>query len=131
MDQLDQSASRITAAEQLVVCPNCGNQQAMSGVDSRCDRCGMLLNPAGSGKEGIVGGPIPGRADPAQVPPPMASGGIGGVNDGTQVTRHTTSPVPGKPAAPITSDPAGSSTLEGQALDTPASGAHAERGGSG
>ena len=124
-------SSPITADRQFVVCPNCGNEQALSGADARCDRCGTLLNPAGSGKDVIPGTALPGQADPVHVPPPMASGGLGGTSDGTQVTHHVASPVPGKPVVPTAEDPAGGSTLEGQALDTPASTGHAERGGSG
>ncbi|MDP9359592.1 MAG: hypothetical protein M3R02_30750 [Chloroflexota bacterium] len=75
--------------------------------------------------------PLAGQAEPADVPAPMASGGIGGVNDGTQVNHHSPTPVPGKPMAPIATDPAGNDTLEGQAMDPPAGSAHAERGGSG
>lgn len=128
---MDPMTAPIGGDAQMVVCPSCGNRQAMSGVDARCDRCGTLLDPAGSGKEGITGGPIPGRADPAQVPPPMVSGGIGGTNDGTQVTHHVSSAVPGKPMAPIADDPAGHSTEEGQAMPTPSSAARSVRGGSG
>ena len=127
---MERMTAPIGGAEQMVVCPNCGNRQAMSGVDTRCDACGTLLDPTGSGKEGIVGGPIPGRADPMNVPPPMAAGGIGGTNDGTQVTRHVPTAVPGKPMAPIADDPAGNSTEEAQAMDAPASGGTAKRGGS-
>ncbi len=74
---------------------------------------------------------LAGQAQPSDVPAPMVSGGIGGVNDGTQVTHRSPTPVPGKPMAPIATDPAGNDTLEGQAMDPPAGSAHAERGGSG
>ena len=78
-------------------------------------------------------GGLPAQADPSAVNPPMVGGGLGDVNDGTQVPLQTSTAVPGKPMAPstATTDPAGGSTLEGQAMDTPASGAHSERGGSG
>ncbi len=128
---MDRMNAPLGGAEQRVVCPNCGNDQAMSGIDSRCDRCGTLLNPAGSGKAGMSNAEIPGQADPVNVPPAEAAGGIGGVSDGTQVSHHVTSAVPGKPMAPIADGPAGGSTMEGQAMNTPASGAHGERGGSG
>ena len=129
---MDRMNAPIGGAEQMVACPNCGNRQAFSGIDSRCDRCGTLVNPAGSGQEGIpASASFPGQADPIQVPPAMARGGIGGVTDGTQVSHRVTSAVPGKPMAPIADDPAGGSSLEGQAMDTPVSAPHSERGGSG
>lgn len=90
-----------------------------------------LLPATASGKQEIVNPAPVGVADPTQVPAAMVAGGIGGVSDGTQVTHHVSSAVPGKPMAPIADDPAGSSTDEAQAMNTPASGAHAERGGSG
>ena len=98
----------IGGAEQMIVCPNCGNRQVMAGVDSRCDRCGTLLDSTSSGTE--AHSPIAttlAPSDPARVPPPMASGGLGGVNDGTQVSRHSPTAVPGKPMAPIEADRAG------------------------
>ncbi len=128
---MERMTAPIGGAEQMVVCPNCGNRQVMSGVDTRCDGCGTLLDPTGSSKQEIVGGRMAGQADPVQVPPTMAAGGIGGVTDGTQVTHHVPTAVPGKPMAPIADDPAGGSTMEGQAMDTPASTAHSDRGGSG
>ena len=128
---MDPMTSPIADTDRTLTCPNCGNQQAISGVGARCEQCGYQFDPSGSSKEGIVGTAMPGQGSPFDVPPAMASGGIGGVNDGTQVTHHVSTPVPGKPMAPIADDPAGGSTLEGQALDPPASGAHAERGGSG
>jgi len=128
---VDRMNAPIGGAERTVVCPNCGNRVAASGIEQRCDRCGYQLDPAASADEGIVGGAIPGEAYPTDVAPPPASGGVGGVTDGTQVVHRATSAVPGKPMAPIAADPAGGSTLEGQAMDTPASSAHAERGGSG
>lgn len=128
---MDPMSAPIADTSYTYACPNCGNEQVVSGIDARCDRCGQLMNVAGGDRQGIVGTPIPGQADPVQVPPPMVAGGIGGVNDGTQVTHHVSSTVPGKPMAPIAGDPAGGSTLEGQAMDTPIAGANAERGGSG
>ena len=89
-------------------------------------------NAAWSGErpvDNLVGLQGVGTADPASVPAPEVAGGIGGTNDGTQVSHHVSTAVPGKPMAPIASDPAGSSTDEGQALDPPAAGPHAERGG--
>lgn len=82
-----------------------------------------------TGTEGLVGIQGVGPADPASVPPPEVSGGLGGTNDGTQVAHHSSTAVPGKPMAPITNDPAGGSTDEAQAMDTPVSSPHAERGG--
>lgn len=129
MDRKDATATPLGGAEQMVVCPNCGNRQAMSGIESRCDRCGTLLNPVGSDNEGIINPDVVGVADPVTVSSPMVTGEFGGVSDGTQVTHHASSAVPGKPMAPIASDPVGSSTLEGQAMDAPASAPHSERGG--
>jgi ribosomal protein S27E len=128
---MDPMTAPIGGDAQMVVCPNCGNRQAMSGVDARCDRCGTLLDPAGSGKQGLVNPRPVGVADPTQVPPATVAGGIGGTNDGTQVTHHVSTAVPGKPMAPIADDPAGHSTEEGQAMPTPSSAARAGRGGSG
>ena len=128
---MDRMTTPIGGDAQTLVCPNCGNRQAMSAVDARCDRCGTLLPAAGSGKQEIVNPAPVGVADPTQVPAAMVAGGIGGTGDGTQVTHHVPSAVPGKPMAPIADDPAGSSTDEAQAMNTPAAGAHAERGGSG
>ncbi len=127
---MDRMTAPLGGAEQMVVCPNCGNRQAMSGVESRCDACGTLLDPSGGSKQEIVAGQGIGQADPVQVPPPMVAGGIGGVTDGTQVTHHVPTAVPGKPMAPIADDPAGGSTEEAQARDAPASGGTAKRGGS-
>jgi len=93
------------------------------------DLGGVMDEVAVEDETGDVGAPGVGSSDPDSVPPPMASGGLGGVNDGTQVTRHPATPVPGKPMAPIADDPAGNSTEEGQAMDTPVSSPHAERGG--
>ena len=127
---MERMTAPIGGAEQMVVCPNCGNRQAMSGVDTRCDACGTLIDPSGSSKQEIVVGQGVGQADPVQVPPPMAAGGIGGTNDGTQVTHQVPTAVPGKPMAPVADDPAGNSTEEAQAMDAPASGGTAKRGGS-
>ena len=121
----------LDAARQRVVCPNCGAEQLLRGLDARCESCGHLLENVNAGPRQQATAAMPGQADPLTVPAPMASGGIGGDSDGTQVTHRATSAVPGKPMAPIAEDPAGSSTLEGQAMDTPAREAHAERGGSG
>ena len=76
---------------------------------------------------------LPDQADPSAVSSPLVSGGLGGTNDGTQVPLEPSTAVPGKPMVPLTgnNDPVGGSTEEAQAMDTPASGAHAERGGSG
>ena len=126
---MERMSAPVGGAEQVVVCPNCGNRQAFSGVDSRCDQCGTLLDPSGVSKQELAAAQPVGQADPAQVPPPMAAGGIGGVTDGTQVTQHVPTAVPGKPMAPIADQPAGNSTMEGQAMDTPASSATAKRGG--
>lgn len=96
------------------------------------DSAGKDLTPTpGTPAAPVQVDPLAGQAEPADVPAPMAAGGIGGINDGTQVTHHSPTAIPGKPMAPITSDPAGNSTLEGQAMDPPAGSAHAERGGSG
>ena len=126
---MERMSAPIAGAEQMVVCPNCGNRQGMSGVDTRCEGCGMLLDPSGASKQEIVAGQPVGQADPTQVPPAMAAGGIGGVTDGTQVPHHVPTAVPGKPMAPITDEPAGSSTMEGQAMDTSVSSPRAKRGG--
>ena len=128
MDRMNQP---IDDTAQMVVCPVCGNQQTMSGVDDRCDRCGALLNPAGSDKEGVVGGPIPGKADPEQVPPAMVAGGIGRTTDGTQVPQRVPSAIPGKPMAPTARDPLAGTPLEGQEVDRPTLGRQAAGGGSG
>ncbi len=82
-----------------------------------------------TGSEGIVGLEGAGTADPASVPAPEVAGGPGGTSDGSQVAHHSSTAVPGKPMAPIANDPAGSSTEEVQAMDTPVSSPHAERGG--
>ena len=78
-------------------------------------------------------GGLAAQADPSIVNPSMVAGGLGGTNDGTQVPFKTSTAVPGKPMVPGTAnnDPAGGATLEGQAMDTPTSQPHAERGGSG
>ena len=79
-------------------------------------------------------GVLPAQADPSAVNPPSGGGGgLGGTNDGTQVPLKTSTAVPGKPMVPATAtnDPAGGSTDEAQAMDTPSSSPHAERGGSG
>ena len=131
MDRMDPRATPLGGAEQMVVCPNCGNRQAMSGTEGRCDRCGTLFSPVGVGQQGIVNPQVVGQADPVQVPPPMVAGGIGGVNDGTQVTHDVPTAVPGKPMAPIADTAAGVGTLEAQAMDTPSSAPSAKRGGSG
>ena len=128
---MDPMNSGLGRDERSVVCPNCGNRQAISGIEQRCDQCGFQFDVAASGDEGIVGGAMAGEAFPTDVAPPMAAGGIGGVSDGTQVVHRATSAVPGKPMAPIADDPAGGSSLEGQAMDTPVSAPHSERGGSG
>lgn len=120
----------IGGAEETVVCPNCGNRQTMSAVDARCDRCGTLLDDAAGGEIGSAIPPAPAPSDPDGVPPPMVAGGIGGTNDGTQVTRHPPTAVPGKPMSPIADDPAGTSTDEGRALDAPSSPARTVGGGS-
>ena len=129
---MDAMTSPIGEARQGIVCPNCGLEQAIEATaDPRCERCGQVLSANASGVEGQpLSGVFPAQADPIHVPAPMASGGIGRISDGTQVTHSSTSAVPGKPVAPIADDPAGNSTLEGQAMDPPL-GAHAERGGSG
>lgn len=78
-------------------------------------------------------GALPDQADPSAVNPTIVGGGLGGTNDGTQVPLKTPTAVPGKPMVPTTgtNDPAGGSTDEAQAMDTPSSSPHAERGGSG
>ena len=72
-----------------------------------------------------------GKADPTIVPDGSVAGGIGGTNDGTQISHHPATAVPGKPMAPIVDDPVDRTSFEGQANDTPVSEPHAERGGSG
>lgn len=126
---MDSMSAPIGGDAQMVACPNCGNRQAMSGSDARCDRCGTLLEAAGGGEGGIDNPRPVGVADPSRVPPPIVSGGIGGTSDGTQVTHRVSSAVPGKPMAPIADDPAGHSTEEGQAMGTPSSPAPSVRGG--
>lgn len=59
----------------------------------------------------------------------VGPGGIGGPNDGSQITHHASAAVPGKPMAPIADDPAGTSTDEAQATATPLSEPHPKRGG--
>ena len=60
---MERMTAPIGGAEEMVVCPNCGNRQVMSGVDTRCDGCGTLLDPTGSSKQEIVGGRMVGQAD--------------------------------------------------------------------
>ncbi len=67
--------------------------------------------------------------DPADVAPEMVSGGIGGTPDGTQVTFQVPTANPGKPMAPITSDPAGSDSFAPEAMKFADSG-HAKCGDS-
>ncbi len=131
MDRMDPRATPLGGADQMVVCPNCGNRQDVSGIDARCDRCGTLFSPVGVGQQEIVNPQVVGQADPVQVPPAVVAGGIGGVNDGTQVTHQVPTAVPGKPMAPIADTAAGVGTLEAQAMDTPSSAPSAKRGGSG
>lgn len=120
-----------TLADETFVCPNCGaTQRVVGGIAARCERCGAHLTPGMSGESGIVGRPGAGVSDPVSVPPPTVAGGVGGVTDGTQVPLHPSSAIPGKPMPPIASDPEGGDDA-GPMLDTPASGTHAERGGSG
>ena len=129
---MDAMTAPIGQAQRTVVCPNCGSEQAIAATeDPRCQRCGEALsaNPRRTGAA-VAGAAFPGQADPTEVAPPMASGSLGAVTDGTQVPHSVPTPVPGKPMAPIADDPAGSSTFEAQALD-PSPGPHAERGGSG
>jgi len=126
---MERTMSPMGGAEETIVCPNCGNRQVVSGIDTRCDRCGTLIDPSGRGKAGLLGGPTPAPSDPVQTTPAMASGGIGGVNDGTQVTRHVPTAVPGKPMAPFADAPAGHSTDEAQGLD-PGAGPTLRGGGS-
>lgn len=108
MDRMDPAATPLGGAEQTVVCPNCGNRQGVSGVEMRCDRCGTLLDVAGGG-EGLPEVATAAPSDPEQTRPPMVAGGLGGVNDGTQVTVRPSAAVPGKPMTPIADGPAGGS----------------------
>ncbi len=128
---MERMSAPVGGAEQDVVCPNCGNRQAVSGTEARCDRCGTSFSPVGVGQQAIVNPQVVGQADPVQVPPAVVAGGIGGVNDGTQVTHQVPTAVPGKPMAPIADTAAGVGTLEAQAMDTPSSAPSAKRGGSG
>lgn len=127
---MDQSQP-LAATAQRVVCPNCGTEQDLLAVDQTCANCGHTFGSTDSGRRQLQNAPTSAPSDPATVAAPMVSGGIGGVSDGTQVTHHVSSAVPGKPMAPIADEPSGSSTDEAQAMDTPASSPHAERGGSG
>jgi hypothetical protein len=115
---------------QVAVCPNCGHRQVFTALDSRCDACGFLVDPVTTGQGEIVSEEPVGVSDPADVAPAMASGGIGGTPDGTQVTFQVPTAVPGKPMAPIADNPAGSDSFAPEAMDTADAG-HAERGGSG
>ena len=119
----------IGADVETVVCPNCANRQGISGIAAKCERCGYEFDPTLLQAAGVAGGPIAGESSPWDAASPIVAGGLGGETDGTQVVHHSTSAVPGKPMAPIADDSAGGSTLEGQAMDTPSSSAHAERGG--
>ena len=127
---MDRMNAPIDDSGQLVVCPVCGNQQLMSGIEDRCDQCGALLNQAGSDKEGIVGGPIASKADPVEEPPAIAAGGMGRMTDGTQAPRKVPTAIPGKPMAPIARGPLAGTPSEGQEVDGSAFGGQVEGGGS-
>lgn len=60
---------------------------------------------------------LAGKADPTEVADPMASGGLGGTQDGTQVPHHSPTAVPGKPMAPIAGAQDGTDELNEQAMD--------------
>ena len=127
---MDHGQTPITGKKRSMACLNCGASQEITGIESRCSQCGTLLTPP-TGELGSVGAPLAAPMDPLSVPPPSVAGGLGGVSDGTQVTHHATSAVPGKPVAPIADSPVGNSTDEAQAMDPPAGPqAHVERGGS-
>lgn len=125
----DPMSQPLDAVGQIVVCPRCGLRQRLTGVDATCQRCGERLTPVTVGPQSITGQPFRGKADPTDVTPPTVGGGIGGVNDGTQVTHRPHEAIPGKPMAPTTNEPAGSDTLLGETMDPPAE--PAKRGGSG
>lgn len=116
---MDTTDAPMGTGAKTLVCPNCGAEQAVSGIDARCERCGTLVDPAGSGKGGIVAVPTSAPADPDAVPPAMASGGIGGTNDGTQVVRHAPTAMPGKPMAPIAEEAAAHAADGAHRVDAP------------
>ncbi len=127
---MERDQGSVADVGQVTVCPNCGNKQVFTAIDSRCDACGFLVDPVLMGQGEIASRQPVGVSDPTDVAPAMASGGIGGTPDGTQVTFRVPTAVPGKPMAPIASDPAGNDSFAPEAMDTTNSG-HAERGGSG
>ena len=127
---MERNSGSVDDVGQVTACPNCGNQQVFSAIDSRCDACGFLIDPTTMGQREIVSEQPVGVSDPTDVAPAMVSGGIGGTPDGTQVTFHVPTNVPGKPMAPIASEPAGNDSFAPEAMDTADRG-HAARGGSG
>jgi DNA-directed RNA polymerase subunit RPC12/RpoP len=88
-----------------VVCPNCGHRQRASAGQTECAWCGQSFTV--NAKESF-GDPYVDQADPTEVPPPSASGGLGRPTEGNQVPLRPSSSVPGKPMAPIADEPVGS-----------------------
>jgi hypothetical protein len=99
---VDQS---IFDTQRTVVCPNCGHRQRASVGQAKCDWCGQSFTV--NVKESF-GDPYVDQADPTEVPPPSASGGIGRPTEWNQVPLRPSSSVPGKPMAPIADEPVGS-----------------------
>ncbi len=126
---MERSSGSVDDVGHVSACPNCGHEQVFSAIDSRCDACGFLIDPTTMGQREIVSEQPVGVGDPADVAPAMASGGIGGTPDGTQVTFQVPTAIPGKPMAPMASDPAGSDSFAPEAMET-ADGGHAKGGGS-
>ncbi|HET8521632.1 MAG TPA: hypothetical protein VFL82_00270, partial [Thermomicrobiales bacterium] len=87
-----------------VACPNCGHRQRAGAGQTECEWCGQrfAVNAKAS-----FGDPYVDQADPADVPPPSVSGGIGRPTEGNQVPLRPSSAVPGKPMAPIADEPVG------------------------
>jgi hypothetical protein len=90
--------------ERTVVCPNCGHRQRASVGQTDCEWCGQSFTV--NAKESF-GDTYVDKGDPAEIPPPSASGGIGRPTEGNQVPRRPSSAVPGKPMAPIADEPVG------------------------